>query len=68
MDVVILIFVINKLFVFKIDFVRYMPIFLRWEDKENKLFWKGRDSRRERLNLVKLSQKEGKLNFQNFAY
>jgi len=33
----------------------------RWEDKEDKLFWKGRDSRRERLNLVKLSQKNPEL-------
>jgi len=27
-----------------------------WEDKMSKAFWRGRDSRRERLNLVKLSR------------
>ena len=27
-----------------------------WEDKEEKLFWRGRDSNRNRLKLVKLSQ------------
>ncbi|XP_067632235.1 protein O-glucosyltransferase 2-like [Eurosta solidaginis] len=28
-----------------------------WEQKENKAFWRGRDSRRERLELVELSRK-----------
>lgn len=28
----------------------------KWEDKVNKAFWRGRDSRRERLNLVKISR------------
>lgn len=28
----------------------------KWEDKIEKAFWRGRDSRRERLNLVKLSR------------
>ena len=27
-----------------------------WEEKIGKAFWRGRDSRRERLNLVKLSR------------
>ena len=27
-----------------------------WEEKTEKAFWRGRDSRRERLNLVKLSR------------
>lgn len=30
---------------------------VRWEDKQEKAFWRGRDSRRERLNLVSLSRK-----------
>jgi hypothetical protein len=28
-----------------------------WEDKLPKLFWKGRDSRRERLDLISISRK-----------
>lgn len=28
-----------------------------WKDKINKAFWKGRDSRRERLNLIDLAKK-----------
>lgn len=27
-----------------------------WEEKIGKAFWRGRDSRRERLNLIKLSR------------
>jgi len=30
---------------------------LPWEEKTEKLFWRGRDSRRERLQLVELAQK-----------
>ena len=30
---------------------------VKWQDKINKAFWRGRDSRRERLNLVELSRK-----------
>lgn len=30
---------------------------IRWEHKLEKAFWRGRDSRRERLNLVGLSRK-----------
>lgn len=29
----------------------------RWENKSSMAFWRGRDSRQERLNLVKLSRK-----------
>ncbi|XP_071503346.1 protein O-glucosyltransferase 2-like [Diadema antillarum] len=29
----------------------------KWENKTSKAFWRGRDSRRERLNLVKLSRR-----------
>ena len=28
----------------------------RWEDKKPVLFWRGRDSRRERLRLVEMSE------------
>ena len=31
---------------------------IRWEEKEEKMFWKGRDSRRERLDLIKIARKE----------
>lgn len=33
----------------------------KWEDKEEKAFWRGRDSRRERLNLVSLSRQHPEL-------
>ncbi|XP_038070247.1 protein O-glucosyltransferase 2-like [Patiria miniata] len=33
----------------------------KWINKTNKAFWRGRDSRRERLNLVKLSRDEPEL-------
>lgn len=29
---------------------------VNWEHKQEKAFWRGRDSRRERLNLVKLAR------------
>lgn len=29
---------------------------LKWEEKESKAFWRGRDSRRERLNLVDIAR------------
>lgn len=32
-----------------------------WEDKEEVLFWRGRDSRKERLQLVEMSQKNPEL-------
>lgn len=28
-----------------------------WENKQEKAFWRGRDSRRERLNLVSLARR-----------
>ncbi|XP_032794179.2 protein O-glucosyltransferase 2 [Daphnia magna] len=34
---------------------------IRWENKQDKAFWRGRDSRRERLNLVKLSRRHPEL-------
>ena len=33
----------------------------KWENKEEKAFWRGRDSRRERLNLVSLSRQHPEL-------
>ncbi|XP_023342472.1 KDEL motif-containing protein 1 [Eurytemora carolleeae] len=33
----------------------------QWEEKEEKMFWKGRDSRRERLDLIKISRKHPEL-------
>ena len=30
---------------------------LQWDQKYNKSFWRGRDSRRERLNLIDLAKK-----------
>ena len=30
---------------------------LSWEEKENKIFWRGRDSRRERLDLIDIARK-----------
>ncbi|XP_041454294.1 protein O-glucosyltransferase 2-like [Lytechinus variegatus] len=33
----------------------------KWENKTEKAFWRGRDSRRERLNLVKLSRRRPEL-------
>ena len=29
----------------------------KWDEKSNLAFWRGRDSRRERLDLVKMSNK-----------
>ena len=30
---------------------------VKWENKVDKAFWRGRDSRRERLNLIKIARK-----------
>ncbi|VDI49136.1 Hypothetical predicted protein, partial [Mytilus galloprovincialis] len=30
----------------------------QWENKTSKAFWRGRDSRQERLDLVELSRKQ----------
>jgi len=30
---------------------------LPWDDKIEKLFWRGRDARRERLNLIDISRR-----------
>lgn len=30
---------------------------ISWHEKQNKSYWRGRDSRQERLDLVKLSRK-----------
>ena len=30
---------------------------IKWEKKQEKAFWRGRDSRRDRLNLVMLSRR-----------
>jgi len=42
-----------------------------WEDKNTTAFWRGRDSRKERLELVKLSRKYPELidaAFTNFFF
>lgn len=30
---------------------------LSWEEKESKVFWRGRDARRERLDLIDIARK-----------
>lgn len=34
---------------------------LPWENKTEQLFWRGRDSRRERLDLIDISRKHAEL-------
>lgn len=44
-----------------IDILSAQKIRTTWDEKESILFWRGRDSRRERLNLIEIARKTPEL-------